>query len=189
MLSPVLTLRRRSAARSKGHGTMSFSYSDFAAALKAGASHFRRGRAGGAPLGVAGRLGLRRRGRGAVRAEPLGEGQRARMGRLLHRGDDRLCRQPDAAARLCRGRPCRLADRPDRAGRRADHADRARAGRQGARDARSTAPAALKAWALAPDRGGGAAGEGRPGRVAPSGRRAKPLCCAGSSSPPAATAR
>ena len=77
-----------------------------------GRRHFRRGRAGGAPLGLAGRRGFRRRGRGSVRSQPAGPRAGARMGRFLHRGDDRLCRQPDARRAAMSTRPCRLADRP-----------------------------------------------------------------------------
>ena len=104
------------------------------------------------------------------------------MGRLLHRGDDRLCRQPDAAARLCRGRPCRLADRPDRAGRRADHA------RPSSRWSSRCWRRALNAPAVAQGLGARARSSDRCWRTAASARR-KPRCCAGSSSPPAATAR
>src|ERR1051325_3957384 len=83
-LSRVLTLRRyQRAANRRGFWGDELLLFRLRRRIEGRRADLRRGRARGAPLGVARRRRYRRRGRGFVRAEPLGERERARMGRFL----------------------------------------------------------------------------------------------------------
>ena len=89
------------------------------------------------------------RGRGLVRAEPARPRASApEWARLLHRGDDRLCRQPDAAARLCRrGHAAWLIDQIERDGAPITPTELALVVK--VLETRAQLPASLKSWALA----------------------------------------